>query len=114
MCRRGYNAVTIAGSMRHKMLSRREFGNAVSLALTTFAASGFPSSDALAQTADPKAAAAGGDKRLQIAALVYPNMILLDLAGPMTAFNIMRADIHLVAKTMAPIATDVGIALMRR
>jgi len=39
-------------------------------------------------------------------------MILLDLAGPMTAFNIMPADIHLVAKTMAPIATDVGIPLM--
>jgi hypothetical protein len=39
-------------------------------------------------------------------------MILLDLSGPMTVFNIMRAGIHLVAKTMAPVATDVGISLM--
>jgi cyclohexyl-isocyanide hydratase len=94
------------------MLSRREFGNAAALGFTTFAASGFLRPDALAQTTGPKAPAAGGDTRLQIAALIYPNMILLDLAGPMTAFNIMRADINLVAKTVAPIATDVGIPLM--
>lgn len=92
------------------MLNRRELGQA-SLGLTALAAGGLQPSDALAQAAPPKAVT-GGDARPQVAALIYPNMILLDLAAPMTAFNIMRADIHLVAKTMAPVATDVGIPLM--
>jgi cyclohexyl-isocyanide hydratase len=46
--------------------------------------------------------------RPQIAALIYPNMVLLDLCGPHTVFNLLRADVHLVAKDTAPVATDVG------
>ena len=40
----------------------------------------------------------GQNARLQIGALVYPRMILLDLAGPQTAFNRVRAVVRLVAK----------------
>ncbi len=44
----------------------------------------------------------------QIAALVYPGMVLLDLLGPHTVFNLLRADVHLVAKDRLPVSTDVG------
>ena len=44
-----------------------------------------------------------------IGLLVYPGMILLDLTGPLTVFNIMQADIHLIGASMAPVMTDVGI-----
>ncbi|WP_235302843.1 DJ-1/PfpI family protein [Sphingopyxis sp. MWB1] len=54
--------------------------------------------------------AAGGDRPV-IAMLVHPKMVLQDLVGPLTVFNMMRADIHLVWKTLDPVATDVGIAV---
>ncbi|MFN8632981.1 MAG: DJ-1/PfpI family protein [Chloroflexota bacterium] len=41
--------------------------------------------------------------------LVYPNMILLDLACPQTVFSIFGAEIHLVGKDASPVRTDVGI-----
>ncbi|MGJ4931418.1 DJ-1/PfpI family protein [Bradyrhizobium sp. HKCCYLS2038] len=44
-----------------------------------------------------------------IGLLVYQGMILLDLTGPLTVFNIMQADIRLMAASMAPVMTDVGI-----
>jgi cyclohexyl-isocyanide hydratase len=48
---------------------------------------------------------------LQIAMLIYPRMTLLDLAGPQAVLG-MHGQTHLVAKTMAPVATDSGIALV--
>ncbi|CCE01974.1 DJ-1/PfpI family protein [Bradyrhizobium sp. STM 3809] len=44
-----------------------------------------------------------------IGLLIYPGMILLDLTGPLTVFNIMQADVRLIAGSMVPVATDVGI-----
>ena len=41
--------------------------------------------------------------------LVYPGMILLDLTGPLTVFNVMGAEVHLVWKDRVPVATDVGL-----
>ena len=35
--------------------------------------------------------------------LVYPGMILLDLVGPFTAFNILQADVHFLAKSKQPV-----------
>ena len=43
--------------------------------------------------------------------LVHPGMILLDLAGPLTVFNIMGADIHLVWKDRTAVPTDVGLTV---
>lgn len=43
------------------------------------------------------------------AMLVHPKMILLDLLGPMTVFNMTRGKVHLVWKDQAPVSTDVGI-----
>jgi putative intracellular protease/amidase len=41
--------------------------------------------------------------------LIYPKMILLDLLGPMTVFNMTRGEVHLVWKNDFQVATDVGI-----
>lgn len=61
-----------------------------------------------AGTRDPLAPDANAPK---VAMLVYPNMIALDLIGPMTVFKIMRWNIQLVWKEKAPVATDVGVAI---
>lgn len=47
----------------------------------------------------------------KVVMLVYPNMIALDLIGPMTVFKIMRWNMQLVWKETAPLATDVGIPI---
>lgn len=46
-----------------------------------------------------------------VAMLVYPNMIALDLIGPMTVFKIMRWNMQLIWKEAIPVATDVGITI---
>ena len=45
----------------------------------------------------------------KVAMLIYPKMVALDLIGPMTVFNIMRWNVHLVWKDKSPVSTDVGI-----
>lgn len=50
----------------------------------------------------------------KVAMLVHPRMILLDLVGPLTALNILRADIHTVWKDRTPCDTDVGIPVTAR
>jgi cyclohexyl-isocyanide hydratase len=52
-----------------------------------------------------------GDKPI-IGMLVYPQMVLLDLIGPMTVFNILGCEIHLIWKEKIPVATDVRIPVM--
>lgn len=49
--------------------------------------------------------------RPKIAMLVHPNMVLLDLLGPHTVFNILGAEILLVWKSHDSVFTDVGIAV---
>jgi putative intracellular protease/amidase len=78
-------------------MDRREFNTALAVASLT----GLFASSAQAQQPPPKRAVVG--------MLVYSDMILLDLSGPLTVFNIMQADIHLVAKTKQPVTTDVGL-----
>lgn len=43
------------------------------------------------------------------AMLIHPKMILLDLTGPLTVFNMTRGKVHLVWKDLMPVSTDVGI-----
>jgi cyclohexyl-isocyanide hydratase len=62
------------------------------------------------------AAPAGGGMnmampKLKVAMLVYPGMVLMDLVGPMTVFNMMRGELHLVWKDMTPVRSEVGIAV---
>jgi cyclohexyl-isocyanide hydratase len=48
---------------------------------------------------------------LQLGMLIYPGMTLLDLAGPQAALG-MHGTTHLVWKTMEPVPTDAGVALL--
>ena len=54
-------------------------------------------------------AAGAGPGRLKIAMLVHPRMVMQDLIGPLTVFNFMQAEIHLVWKNLQPVSTDVGV-----
>lgn len=47
----------------------------------------------------------------KIAMLVHPKMVMQDLVGPMTVFNIMGAEIHLAWKSLDPVSTDLGISV---
>jgi len=63
-----------------------------------------------ASSANAQQTGAGPDGPV-IGMLIYPGMILLDLAGPLTVFNIMQADVRLLARRQEPISTDVGISI---
>ena len=48
----------------------------------------------------------------QIAMLLYPGFTALDLVGPQYMLgNLMGAKVHLVARTMAPVMSDTGLAI---
>jgi cyclohexyl-isocyanide hydratase len=57
-------------------------------------------------------AAGAGPGRLKIAMLVHPMMVMQDLIGPLTVFNLMRCEIHLVWKNLEPVMTEVGLPVM--
>ena len=88
-------------------ISRRAVAQAVAAGAIA-AAIGVPR-PALAQTRAPQAA--GNPPPLQVGALVYPRMILLDLVGPQTVFSLMRANVHLVGKDRSSVPTDAGIPI---
>lgn len=47
-----------------------------------------------------------------MALLIHPRMVMQDLIGPMTVFNLMRgSQIHLVWKDRQPVMTELGIAV---
>ncbi|MDG2089967.1 MAG: DJ-1/PfpI family protein [Gammaproteobacteria bacterium] len=50
-------------------------------------------------------------KKPKIAMLVHPKMVMQDLVGPMTVFNIMGAEIYLAWKNLDPVSTDLGISV---
>lgn len=52
-----------------------------------------------------------GPAPLEIGMLLYPGMTLLDLAGPQAALG-MHGRTHLFWKTLDPVTTDGGIALL--
>lgn len=43
------------------------------------------------------------------AMLIHPKMILIDLVGPLSVFNLTGGKIHLVGKDPAPVPTELGI-----
>ncbi len=50
--------------------------------------------------------------REQIAMLLYPGFTALDLVGPQYMLgNLLGATVHLVARTLAPVASDTGLAI---
>ena len=96
-------------------MNRREFNMGLVAAMggAVFAQNAHASGD----TSD-KAAVAGakqdhghdGDKhRPTYNMLVHPDMILLDLVAPMTAFKLTMGDVRLVWKDRQPVTSDVGV-----
>ena len=55
--------------------------------------------------------AGAGPNKPKIAMLVHPKMVLQDLVGPMTVFNVMHSEIHLVWKNLDPVSTDLGLPI---
>lgn len=43
------------------------------------------------------------------AMVIHPKMILIDLVGPLSVFNLTGGKIHLVGKDLAPVSTELGI-----
>jgi cyclohexyl-isocyanide hydratase len=41
--------------------------------------------------------------------LVHPKMVMQDLIGPLTVFNLMHSEIHLVWKTLDPVMSELGL-----
>jgi cyclohexyl-isocyanide hydratase len=56
--------------------------------------------------------ASAGPGRPKIALLVHPRMVLQDFIGPLTVFNILGAEIHLVWKKREAVMTEVGLPVM--
>jgi cyclohexyl-isocyanide hydratase len=91
---------------------RRQFLHAVAgggLAATTLG----PAAMAAAPMIPPGTlgAAGAGPGRLKIAMLVHPQMVMQDLIGPLTVFNFLQAEIHLIWKDRTPVMTEVGIPI---
>jgi cyclohexyl-isocyanide hydratase len=57
-------------------------------------------------------AAGAGPGRPKIAMLVHPKMVMQDLIGPLTVFNLLHSEIHLVWKKHEPVMTEVGLPVM--
>jgi cyclohexyl-isocyanide hydratase len=95
--------------------SRRRF-------LQAMAAAGLAASPAMAQSpgagpAQPPmhgvlGAAGAGPGRPKVAMLIHPRMVMQDLVGPLTVFNLIHSEIHLVWKTREPVMTEVGLPVM--
>jgi cyclohexyl-isocyanide hydratase len=92
-------------------MSRRRF-------LQALAAAGLASGPAMAQgpgMPHPSpmhgvlGAAGAGPGRPKIAMLVYPQMVMQDLVGPLTIFNLVHAELHLVWKKHEPVITELGL-----
>jgi len=56
-------------------------------------------------------AAGAGPGRPRIAMLVHPGMVMQDFIGPLTVFNLVHAEIHLVWKKHEPVMTEVGLPI---
>src|SRR3954454_5580094 len=82
-------------------MDRRDFNAALGAA----ALAGMFATHARAQQQQPAA------RKPVIGMIVHSDMILLDLAGPLTAFNILQTDVHLIGKSKQPVTTDVGLPL---
>ncbi|MBB6123416.1 DJ-1/PfpI family protein [Sphingobium subterraneum] len=96
---------------------RRHFlQSAVALGMGGYMMAQAPASAASGPATQPKIVPPGtlgiagrGPDRLKIAMLVFPKMVMQDLIGPLTVFNQIGAEIHLVWKSLDPVSTEVGI-----
>jgi len=96
---------------RRRFLRTMALGGLAATGLTQAAAAASPAGPDGAPIIAPGTlgAASAGPGRPKMALLVHPNMVMQDLIGPLTVFNMMRAEIHLVWKTLQPVSSEVGI-----
>lgn len=52
-----------------------------------------------------------GPGRPVIAMLAHPKMVLQDFVGPMTVFNLMHSEIHILWKSLDPVMTEIGVPI---
>lgn len=52
-----------------------------------------------------------GEGKPKIAMLIHPKLVMQDLVGPMTVFNLMHSEMHLVWKKYEPIVSEIGVPL---
>ena len=62
-----------------------------------------------AAQAPPRGPPAPPEKPATVSILIHPGMVMLDLVGPLTVFQIMQADVQLVWKDRSPVMTDTRI-----
>ena len=86
-------------------MNRRQFSGVFGAGAFSLLA-GRSASTAAAETRRPEE---GSGPRY--AMLIYPGMILQDLIGPLTIFNLTRGEVHLVWKDKEAVATDVSIGV---
>lgn len=55
------------------------------------------------------AKAQDGADPIHVTALIHNNIVMMDLIGPLTVFNLLQADIALVSQDGRPVTTEVGI-----
>ena len=56
-------------------------------------------------------AAGAGAGRPKVGMLVHPGMVMQDLVGPLTLFNLSHCEIHLVWKDLRPVRTEIGLTV---
>ncbi|MCP5383009.1 MAG: DJ-1/PfpI family protein [Sphingomonadaceae bacterium] len=52
-----------------------------------------------------------GEGKPVIAMLIHPKLVMQDLVGPMTVFNLMHSEMHLVWKKYEPVVSEIGVPL---
>jgi cyclohexyl-isocyanide hydratase len=82
-------------------MNRRDFLTALTLSTVM--------AETLAAPTVSQAQGGGAPPKLRVGMLVYSDMILLDLAGPLTVFNLSQAETFMVSQDLEPVRTDVGI-----
>lgn len=95
---------------------RRQFLQSLGMAGVAGAMLSYPAQGGAQPQAQPLppgtlGVAGRGPDRPKIAMLIHPDMVLQDLVGPLTVFNMMRAEIHLVWKTLEPVRSETGISV---
>lgn len=93
-----------------KRLTRRDFVKWSAVSATALTAS------SLVQGGKAKGSSTEvNDQQKQIAMLLFPGMTALDLIAPQMIFALLpERQVHLVAKTLAPVQTDTGVMLQPR
>ena len=87
-------------------MNRRQLNTALTVSIVATSLAPFV---ARAQTSPQRSGSIGQPR---VGLLVHPDMILLDLTGPLTVFSLMMAETHLVWKSREPVMTDVGIPIV--